>query len=409
MKAVISILTVTTMVVALRNIDQSNFPRYEKGAIFNYNGKVALISKYIAVQIDFNHLMDVPTNFTKVGNTLHAIANNLKMMKDLDIGNVNLKPLVQEFINTLNHAKNRLDVAISWFPKKTRTKRGLINIVGSGLKYLFGTATDSEIQDLKDRITTLQDIRRKNDRILESLHTQSKLCAKKLNEIIEITNDIVDFRNYFQRYSQNLESLTYFSHLSLTIDQKLSDIINEVKNTIDSVTLATLGTVTTSLLTIPELTQILDKATTTYKLTPLFDNDNLILYFSYMNVQIAPANLIIHIPMSTSYIFHHFSIIPFPTFHLNQSIILDIDNTNIFVSENLEFFVNIHNKDLTNSCNHHESSLIVCESHKLILERNPQTCQASIIKHYLNNLLKKQCNYQLTCKSTSVQVVDQFM
>merc|ERR1711911_380762 len=103
-----------------------------------------------------------------------------------------------------------------------------------------------------------------------------------------------------------LAIMTYVSHVSLHLANDINLTLDHIKDTIDAVTLATRNIVTTDLISIDELIGVLNEASYLYSLKPLFSYSKIFNYFSYLDVQITPSHIIIHIPMSTNNFFQHF-------------------------------------------------------------------------------------------------------
>ena len=376
-----------------------DFPRIIPGAIFDYQGKVQLINEYVTVDIKFQDLIFIPSQLTEISRDIESVKIRLHDLEKLY--NTKNKLLMNQIFKTLEYAENTLDTAFTWFPnnqntrnqdfRNKRTKRGLINAIGSGFKYLFGVATEDEISDIRDRITTIQDVRRQNDMLLENLHSASRQQAIKINEIISQSTQLVQQGLNLSLDVHTIERLTFLSHLAININMNLQHTITNLKSTVDCIVLATTGIVTTNLVSFSELQHIINKSISVYDVKPLFDTHDLFLYYSYLKVQVAPYHIFVHIPMSTNQLFHHFSILPFPTFHYNVSVQLDAIDSHVFVADDLSFYTELTNEDI-DMCNLHGRKRI-CESYHFPLKRFVQSCVTDLVKRHMTDELEPQCSY----------------
>ena len=71
----------------------------------------------------------------------------------------------------------------------TRKKRGLVNVVGIGLKYLFGVLAQGDLDSLNEKLTSLEDLKDRDHKIIEGLATQSEKQRNKINQIVEQLNE----------------------------------------------------------------------------------------------------------------------------------------------------------------------------------------------------------------------------
>lgn len=78
-----------------------------------------------------------------------------------------------------------------WLHQKTRTKRGLLNIVGKASKFLFGTATDDDLRDVHRLVNQLQERQNRLVTVVSEFttvvnHTYDEIQANRdqLNRII---------------------------------------------------------------------------------------------------------------------------------------------------------------------------------------------------------------------------------
>ena len=373
---------------ALIQLKPEQFPTYLPGAIANFEGTVALISDYLTVPISYKDLLTLPQKLISIADNVNYMKHDLKILKATNMTNTDHDLLITEISSTVESINNKLKLSLTWFPteKSNRQKRGLLNIVGIGLHYLFGTVTQDEMLALDARITTLQDARLKNNLLIEGLVGTQKEEIQKINELVNSTNIFYERGIELESSTKITTKLAYLSHYTLKINNDVNEIIAHIRESIDALSLATRNIINTHLVSQENLKLILDNAKKLYNLQPLFDNEHTYLYYTYFTVQIAPMHLILHIPMSTDYTFKHYSILPFPTFQDEKTIKLNITNTVILISDNLEYYIETDNSNLQ-TCSFHNNYMRVCHSSNMMLQRFTQvnTCQSSLLSdtiHY---------------------------
>ena len=106
------------------------------------------------------------------------------------------------------------------------------------------------------------------------------------------------------------------------IYKEVDKAMKNIRSNIDDLSLASKGIISSNIITMQDLTLVLHEARIQYNLKSIFPPNAFAYYFMLMEVKFAPSLVILQIPMSSEYNFHHFRFIPFPTFHENETIIL---------------------------------------------------------------------------------------
>merc|ERR1711911_9653 len=369
------------------------------------------------------------TSVTALPEDLKHIKNNLKVLdQDLDVVYKSLHNPKRKHINdkqavkhmgllihsvrqTLQKSMKKISLVFSWFPNKVshRKKRGLFDIVGSGLHYLFGTARNKDIDFLQKKFISLQEARIKHEKIIENMDSKIHHQLNKINELIEMTNKLATDRLILAEITDLLTVMTYVSHVSLHLANDIQITLDHIKNTIDALTMATRNIVTTDLISIDELKGVLNEAAYLYSLKPLFPFSKIFNYFSYLDVQISPSHIIIHIPMSTNNLFQHFSITPFPTPYKDQTIMMDVNDTNILVSQDLEHYVQINNEEME-KCDIGEE-ITICNTNLSPWKQYTEmyTCQSLLIQSNFDGLKDQSiCNFRQVETQFQLQLVQSY-
>jgi hypothetical protein len=89
----------------------------------------------------------------------------------------------------------------SKIPDSNRTKRGLINLFGYGLKYLFGTADAKDVRRLNDVCDTLHTFQKElvnaTEQQLTYLRTLDEATKANAKAILELAKTLRDFIQNF--------------------------------------------------------------------------------------------------------------------------------------------------------------------------------------------------------------------
>ena len=325
-------LTVALLTI-LTGLTTALDPTYRPGSILHPSGDVYFINEYLAIIIDMNETINIPSSLTVMHDELIKIEDGLEIRTSMN-RSCDERLTIQAKIH-LERCKETVTETLSWFPKtykSSRVKRGLINLVGTTLSYLFGTATTSEVQKLNERFTTLECLTKTHHKVLHGLLSDNIDHTNKINEMIHSMNNITD---NLKKVQETQEACTEFIYTVLLIQNIYAEVKQyslTLREHIDEITLASRDIVTTKTISIADLQRVLQKAKIQFGLQPLFSLDELSLYYSFMNIHFTPGSLVLRIPMKSEFSFIHVSFIPFPTWHKNTTIILETNYTELLLS-----------------------------------------------------------------------------
>lgn len=143
-----------------------------------------------------------------------------------------------------------------------RNKRGLLNIVGATSKFLFGTLSSEDGEHYDKIINQLKTIQ---DNTVQQSQTQTTLLKTLINNynktITDLNNNqkIIEIR--LNKIEQNFENITEFIRNRNTIDQVIlncQSLITILDNLEDAILFAQLNSIHNSILTIEDLTKIIN-------------------------------------------------------------------------------------------------------------------------------------------------------
>ena len=268
------------------------------GVIRSYVGRTVLIQDYVSITINHTHTLEIPKDLKLMLGVISQIHVDLMNLSNTKSNQD--RQMIEEIIYTNTLCRTEIREALQWFPSAqnaTRKKRGLFNIVGIGLKHLFGVLAQGDLDALNEKLTSLEELKDRDHKIIEGLATQSERQRDKLNEIIEqINNAKVYVANLTAR--ANLQSeLQYISVSINNIHKEVDKALKNIRNNIDDLSLASKGIVSTNIITLQELTLVLHEARIQYNLKSIFPPKAFAYYFTLMEIKFAPSLVILQIPV----------------------------------------------------------------------------------------------------------------
>lgn len=190
---------------------------------------------------DFKTILHI-INTDEIRQTIDAIENNTRTLQ------INLDPLVNRELGAI---KAKLSVIEPRGP--SRSRRGLINFIGSAQKWLFGTMDDEDRQDI---IEHLKNVEMNIDNSIGNLNKQIAINSN-FNESIKHLKDIVESdRNEIGRaYSEVTGNIQHILLQQLKTDQllKIRMLEEKLNQILDNVALVKHGLVHPSMLTAQEI------------------------------------------------------------------------------------------------------------------------------------------------------------
>lgn len=181
-------------------------------------------------------------NVDDIRQTLNILEQNINEV------NIQNDPIVRQLLEAIQAKLTTIE------PKeRARTKRGLINIVGTAHKWLFGTMDDSDRQEISDHLRVIES---NVENSIRNLNAQIEINSS-LNESITNLKDIIESdRNQIHKvYNEITENERRIIHHQLKIDQvlKLRMLEDKLNQIIDNVALMKHGLLHPSMLTATEL------------------------------------------------------------------------------------------------------------------------------------------------------------
>lgn len=271
-------------------------------------------------------------NLQPVNNELESTESQLLLIKEriFQINNctadTGLLTSLSQAQQLVARVKSKLENLLP--PGKTRSKRGLINGIGTASKWLFGTLDDSDRETINKALTKLNE----NDNHIEyQLRAQMSLTSKLIDEYNEtistLTQNQKTIQNFLTQTITKLKEEINNTLLTVSVQNVLSQLfvnleyINEFLDELENaITFASWNLVHNSILPKNSLMSILSKAKELYNSQNILELKYFQNYYSYLGTTVHFSDeliiFVISLPILTTEIYSYYHLIPVPVQNL---------------------------------------------------------------------------------------------
>lgn len=325
-------------------------------------------------------------NLTAYEETMLLISKN--------IGTLNATTFEdKQLINTINKNYILLSARIDNLHINSKSRRGLFNIVGKGLKIIAGSMDSDDEQEIRETISKIHDNEQATDRTISNLTLVNNLMSEQINNITTHINKqqtlISSYINKFQHETQNriktLEDEVQFIQHIYRINNDILLLNNHVEDIGQIIFSCKLGVIPADILTQKELDVIADfDSYRSIKIVVLFQDNNIILTLL--------------IPQFSFNILSKIKFEPLPNIQnksivLNETEILADSNNNIYninIKDNLEKnLIALNDKCLSNILDFKEAQCELENSEKTVIT---EITQGLIIFKNFEGIITHDCS-----------------
>ncbi|XP_050707018.1 uncharacterized protein LOC126992355 isoform X2 [Eriocheir sinensis] len=212
-----------TILLSLGSLLATTPIHLKPGALTAHIGEVFLIEDVLLVKYPYTSLTNTTDTIRIVSEKLLGMADAIRATKTREskapssTNSLTLFQLLEDRILFLRGKVDEVNMDYSFHSVHSRVKRGLLNIVGSASKFLFGTATDEDVRDLRDHYAHVLSFAARNRRVINAncrklaqLHTNIAVLLEQTNKMVEVINIVVkqiDQVNQFLLLDQALHVL----------------------------------------------------------------------------------------------------------------------------------------------------------------------------------------------------------
>lgn len=333
------------------------------------NGFALIQLEEIKIVENYNKILHI-VNITEYRETIEKVQNNMNLLQ-LDTTDTDYKILIREISNS----QRTLDSLVPKITKTMRKKRGLVNFLGSSLKFFAGTMDNEDSDEIFKHLQNL-DINEKQ--LTDSINKQIIINKNLQTNMNQITDHINNQEVIIQKYLQEMENTTSTflgkitrPALIMQLYTNINSIHKHLQDIKDIILLSHLEVLAHDILTEEETLKFnLTIEILPYIKTGVLFNDNLIV-------------IILYIPNFTKEKYFKTLVLPFPN---DKDEELDEPIHNVILKDN-EIF-NLNNK-------------------KYLLKSNLNSPNNVCIR----NLLKSNntCNYKLNSIESVTKINDEMI
>lgn len=313
--------------------------------------------------------------------------------------------------NQLNYLKTKLNLIqsdysiISHQLSMKRQKRGIINLVGDGLKWLFGTPDASDAQYYTDSINMLVSNQKQTETLMQQQVRIVSSTIKNFNNSLHIVNqntkilndNIKKFDDFMSRTQNNEETIYLENEINqhVTILVEMTDETkNKLDNYINAISLINKGIISYNILSPEDLFSELKDINTKNNLPLELSLESTYVYYRIMNINsFIKDNLLIislNIPITNTIQYDLFEIHSLPTPHQGDSKLFSYIETNkpyILFSVTRTVYSTLNN---LKKCQEYYPTQWLCKEVAVSKRINQEVCEIQLF-FKTTNLIPKTC------------------
>ena len=355
------------------------------GALIREVGHMYIINQSVRVVIHLDNVTLIKDNLNMINQGLRNIDNT---MKEHDIENARL-------VRKISMIKEKVDLLKGNFLQEVnREKRAVVTMAAIGVLAGLGVANLGLHADLRHSVNILENS-------LGQLDVLQDTTEDIQNSLLDITKSVEQLSSHTANVRESLNIFMLLDQLHI----KINELSQYTEQLIQDLVLANIGSVTSTLLPIRNLIEIIVKAKTKWNFTPFFEIDNVALYYPLLTSHLNGSTIIIDIPFSSELKYHIYKFLPFPM-TLNGSVVaVDthlVDPLNYVLSMD-----NLKESQITNDnlqmCKRTNLDLYLCPSTYFTLrEALVSSCAASLVK---NVTIFENCHFKVLENKTQHETV----
>ena len=314
------------------------------GALSHHLGQVHLIEEVLIVRYPFTSLYNSTPTVKVVLDKLNNINNMINATQDREDKAPSkhqtqvILELLEDRVLFIKQKIEKLDIDYSLHPVHARKKRGLLDFVGKTSKYLFGTATNDDIRDLREHYNRLLSYAAQNGKVINLNCRKIKRLQAHFDKLLTHTNKLTTVVNIVLRGLKHLENFILMDQAVQVMERIIGAVleVNEevIRNMVDAVD----NKVTTSLFPVHDLVEIINIAHLNFSFQPLYSPEMAQYYFPLLEASLTTEAIVIHVPFKSKEVFEAYEVAPFP-FSVNNSLLtLDMPASLVLIAKDFSFY-----------------------------------------------------------------------
>ncbi len=359
----------------------ANPAHLKPGALTARLGRAHLVEDVLWVRYPHPPLVAIPQRLRAITDQLDAALTQLEenSSEHIDIPGdfFHLLSARMEFVNeTLSLAlENFGDVRLS-----QRPKRGLIDGLGHLSRYLFGTALDSDVQELRSKYTYLTNIAEAQNKAINLNCRHLARLDRKLQDVANYSNTLRTAVNKVFKSLDSLYTLGVLEQALAALETGVNSILITNNQIIQNIVDASRGRVTSALFPFQDLHHVLQVGTQDHHLTPLFDLPLLHHYYPLLTSFVTTDAIVIHVPFKSEPVFEVYRLEPFPLLVNGSTMTLDLPPSVVLLSLDVSLYAVGNPSDLQ-ACKTERQSLFFCAASLFaFLPLSENVCEVELVQ-----------------------------
>ncbi len=332
---------------------QATEPAHLKpGALVGHLGRVALVEDVLWVKYPYANLRAIPD---RLKDAVGEIDSALKQLQDEAYKNANSTnwddplSLLTLFASRLSYVNDTVSLALESYvglDGPARDKRALLEIFGELSRDVFGTAMQSDVDELRDRYNKLTVVANANNRAIQIN------CQK----LARLDRHVAELGMYVNRMKLALDQVfetlnSFYDFLTLTqalpaLENTVNSLLHVNQQIINNVVDAAQGRVTPNLFPVKDFMHALELGEKEYGLIPLFSIKGVHHYYPLLTSFLTTDDIVIHVPFQSKDVFEAYQIEPFPFSANGTTIILNLPPSIVLISKGFTVYAAGSRSDL---------------------------------------------------------------
>lgn len=363
-------------------------PRWllREGAIVSPQRNVLVVRDVVTTAVPLDTLAGIPDRLRSLKSEVAELAAPFKEFS----GYVYFQECMSRLDWQVDVIRNSVDdilidfpiaTQINEVPRPTRNRRGLFDVGGKIIGNIFGLATEGDLRIMNARFRKITDHIQQQDRFINLDHQLIGKLEKSLGKTQVTLNSLIAQSKMSWENSYAFQKFVFIYTQYQAIIHYLNDIHKRVISFSQSLVEASQGHVTTTLLPLHNLELIIRKAIEAHSLTPIFQIDNLLPYYSFIEVSFDQSKVLVHIPFTHNDFYTHYILHPFPSVFNSSLFMAKLSHTEILLSKDNMTFGVVPTSDLDTACRFSTSHLLhVCPAYLFFFHRVTEaSCEVNII------------------------------
>ena len=332
---------------------QAKEPTHLKpGALVGHLGRVALVEDVLWVKYPYANLKTIPgrlkevvgeidSALTQLKNEAYKNANSTQWDDPLD--------LLKLFASRLAFVNETVSLALESYmglDGPARDERAWLEGIGELSRDLFGTAMQSDVDELRDRYNRLTVVANANNRAIQ---INCQKLARLDRHVSELGSYVNRLKLSLDQVFETLDSFYDFLVLSQALpalENAVNSLLHANQQIITNVVDAAHGRVTPSLFPVKDFMHALELGEKEYGLTPLFGIQGIHHYYPLLTSFLTTNEIVIHVPFQSDDLFEAYSIEPFPFAANGSTLVLNLPPSIVIISKDFKLYAAGSSSDL---------------------------------------------------------------